>query len=58
MTKSDNSPFKISVEHWDRKLTVEMDHSDIKWNDYVDLLRDLSRAVGWRDEDINELFGS
>ena len=24
----DNGPFKISVEHWDTKLTVEKDHSE------------------------------
>ena len=58
MVKIDNPPFKISVEHWDTKLTVEKDHSDITFEEYVDLLRDLSRAVGWADKDINDLFGS
>ena len=53
-----NTPFKISVEYWDRKLTVEMDHSDITWGEYVELLKDVSRAAGWGDEDVNELFGS
>jgi len=52
-----NKPFKITVEHWDRKLTVEKDHSDITFDEYVDLLKDLSRAVGWGGDDINELFG-
>ena len=42
MAKSDNTPFKISVEHWDRKLTAEMDHSDITWDEYVELLKDVS----------------
>ena len=58
MVKIDNPPFKISVEHWDRKLTAEMPYSDITWDEYVELLTDISRAAGWRDEDINELFGS
>ena len=58
MAKTDNPPFKVSVEHWDRKLTAEMPHSDITWDEYVELLRDVSRAAGWRDEDVNELFGS
>ena len=53
-----NTPFKISVEHWDIKLTAEMKRSDITWDEYVELLKDVSRAAGWRDEDINELFGS
>lgn len=53
-----NTPFKLSVKHWDRKITVEMDHSDISWDEYVELLRELSRAAGWDDESIQELFGS
>lgn len=53
-----NTPFKLSVKHWDRKITVEMDHSDITWDEYVELLRELSRAAGWDDESIQELFGS
>ncbi len=53
-----NTPFKLSVKHWDRKITVEMDHSDITWDEYVELLRELSRAAGWGDEHIQELFGS
>lgn len=53
-----NTPFKLSVKHWDRKITVEMDHSDITWDEYVELLRELSRAAGWNDESIQELFGS
>lgn len=58
MVKIDNPPFKISVEHWDTKLTVEKDHSDITFEEYVDLLRDISRAAGWGDDDINDLFGN
>ena len=54
----DNTPFKLSVKHWDTKITIEKDHSDITWDEYVELLKDLSRAVGWGDKNINELFGS
>ena len=53
-----NTPFKLSVKHWDRKITVEMDHSDISWDEYVELLRELSRAAGWSNESIEELFGN
>ena len=54
----DNGPFKISVEHWDEKITVEKDHSDITFDEYIEMLRTLSRAVGWGGDDINDLFGS
>jgi len=53
-----NTPFKLSVKHWDRKITVKMDHSDITWDEYVELLRELSRAAGWSNESIEELFGN
>ena len=49
-------PFKISVEHWDKKVTVEIDHSDITWEEYVDLLKEVTKAVGWADDSISELF--
>ena len=53
-----NTPFKISVEHWDEKITVEKDHSDITFDEYVEMLRTLSRATGWGSDDINDLLGS
>ena len=49
-------PFKISVEHWDKKVTVEIDHSDITWDEYVDLLKEVTKAIGWADDSISELF--
>lgn len=51
-----DKPFKLSVEHWDTKITIEKDHSDISWDDYVEMLIELSRAVGWSNKKIDELF--
>ena len=56
--KMKKMPFKISVEHWDEKITVEKDHSDITFDEFVDMLRTLSRGVGYGEESINEIFGS
>ena len=53
----DNKPFKITVEHWDEKITIEKDHSDISFEDYVEMLRTLSRGVGFDKRSIDELFG-
>ncbi len=53
-----NKPFKITVEHWDEKITIEKDHSDISFEEYVDILRALSRGVGFGKESIDEFFGS
>ena len=54
----DNTPFKLSVKHWDSKITIEKNRSDITWDEYVEMLRELSRAVGWGKKSIDELFGS
>jgi len=54
----ENKPFKISVEHWDEKITVEKDHSDITFDEFIDMLRTLSKGVGYSEESINEVFGS
>tara|TARA_Y100000385_G_C12511904_1_gene391663 strand:+ start:172 stop:345 length:174 start_codon:yes stop_codon:yes gene_type:complete len=54
----ENKPFKISVEHWGEKITVEKDHSDVTWDEFVDMLRALSRGVGYGQDSIDEVFGS
>ena len=54
----ENKPFKISVEHWDEKIKVEKDRSDITFDEFVEMLRTLSRGVGFGQDSIDELFGS
>ena len=54
----DNTPFKVSIEHWGTKITIERDRLDITWDEYVELLKNVSRAAGWGEKNINELFGS
>ena len=55
--KDINKPFRVTVEHWDQKISVELDRSDISFDEYIDLLRSVSKAVGWNDDDIKEYFG-
>jgi hypothetical protein len=54
----ENKPFRVTVEHWDEKIAVEKDYSDITFDEYVEMLRTLSRGVGFGKESIDELFGS
>ena len=53
-----NTPFKISVQHWDEKITVEKDHSDITFEEYIEILRTLSRGIGFGQDDTDDIFGS
>lgn len=39
------------------RASVEVDHSDISFTDYVELLRQLSLAVGWTTDAVEEFFG-
>ena len=54
--KGVDSPFRVSVEHWDQKISVELDRSDITFDEYIDLLRTVSKAVGWSEDNIKEYF--
>ncbi len=49
-------PYRITIEQYEYKYSVEVDHSDIDFTEYVELLRSLSLAAGWSIEDVKEVF--
>lgn len=49
-------PYKITIEQYGYKYSVEVDHSDISFTDYVELLRQLSLAAGWGTKTVEEFF--
>ena len=49
-------PYKITIEQYGYKYSVEVDHSDISFTDYVELLRQLSLAAGWNTHSVDEFF--
>ena len=51
----DNKPFRITIEHWDEKLTVELDRSDITFDEYIEMFRRISNAV-FPPGTVNEFF--
>lgn len=55
--KDITNPFRVTVEHWDQKISVELNRSDITFDEYIELLRAVSKAVGWGDDSIEEYFG-
>ena len=50
-------PYKITIEQYEYKYTIEVDHSDISFTEYIDLLRQISLAAGWGNESVDEVFG-
>ena len=52
-----NKPFRLTLEHYDIKITVEKSHSDIDADQLKELLRSLCMAAGFSEQTINEMFG-
>ena len=47
---------KITVEHYDEKVSVETKHDDLTFEDFMELARKVSHAVGYSATTINEWF--
>ena len=51
----ENAPYRITIEQYNEKVTIELDHSDIKIDEYADLLRRLSLAAGWDFDQVDKI---
>ena len=51
-----NNPYRITIEFNDMKVSVEIGHSDIKAEEFAQLLMTASRAAGWHDDTLDEIF--
>ena len=49
-------PLKITVEFYNKKISTEVDHSDVKLEELHDLWIDLVRVMGYHEETINEFY--
>ena len=49
-------PYRITIEQYEYKYSVEVDHSDIDFTEYVDLLRKITLAAGWSTNMVKEFF--
>ena len=48
-------PYRITIEQYEYKYTVEIDHSDISFTEYIDLIRKASLAA-WAHEAADGFF--
>ncbi len=51
-----NSPFRITIEHWDMKSSIEINHSDITFQEYITLLSQISLSVGFPVKTVEDFF--
>jgi hypothetical protein len=49
-------PYKITIEHLDRKVIIEQTARDDGLEAYADLLRAASLAIGWGEASLDEVF--
>jgi hypothetical protein len=42
-----NQPFRITIEHYDQRVSVEVDHSDVNAAEAVELFQRAMRAAGF-----------
>ena len=49
-------PYRITIEQYEYKYSVELDHSDIDFTEYIALLRQITLAASWGTEAVNEFF--
>lgn len=49
-------PYKITIEQYDQKVSIEKDHSDITSEEFADMLYNISMAAGWGEKNLKEIF--
>ena len=49
---------KITVEHYDEKVSIERENDDIDFTEFMDLVKKVAHGVGYADETINEWFNN
>lgn len=47
---------KITVEHYDEKLSIETNHDDVTFEEFMELIKKVAYGVGYHSETIEEWF--
>ena len=47
---------KITVEHYDEKVSIERENDDLDFDEFMELVRRVARAAGYSSETIDEWF--
>jgi len=49
---------KITVEHYDEKVSIERENDDLDFSEFMELVRKVAYAAGYADRTINEWFNA
>lgn len=47
---------KITVEHYDEKVSIERENDDVTFDEFMELVRKVAHGVGYADKTIDEWF--
>ena len=47
---------KITVKHYDEKVSIERENDDIDFNEFMELVRKVAHSVGYNNETIDKWF--
>ena len=49
-------PFRITIEHYNQKVSVEVDHSDVGLGEVADLLEQVLKGAGFLESQVKEII--
>ena len=51
-----NKPLKLTVEHYDTKITIEKDYSDVNIEELHEMWLSMLIAIGFNSDTIKEFY--
>ena len=51
-------PFRITIEQYNQKVSVEVDHSDVSLSEVADLLEQALKGAGFLESQVQEIINT
>ena len=49
-------PFRITIENYNQKISVEVDHSDVSLSELAELLEQALKGAGFLESQVKEII--
>jgi hypothetical protein len=49
-------PFRVTIEHYNQKISVEVDHSDVSLSEVAELLEQALKGAGFSESRVKEMI--
>ena len=54
--KDIEKPFRVTIEHYNQKVSVEIDHSDVSLSEVAELLEQALKGAGFLESQVQEMI--